>query len=116
LFIGNAKLQLNVPATVYAGEPTNISCTGSVRSFHHTKPLIEPHIEGGCSKDRVYEIKEIKSYFQRMFTITCKNGNHTIKCMANVRHSFPVVKTQLQGEQYLNYTDSIQVHVVTYTH
>ena len=98
LATGNAKTQLQVPAVAHGGEAFNVTCIGSIKDFRHTRnPIMELLLRDGCSNDRSYKLKTLNGYHQRIFTIICRTGNHTIKCMNNGKHQ-PILEDKLQGE------------------
>ena len=94
-------IKLQIAEIIYAGEATNVNCTGSVQDFSNTfTPIMELETKDGCTKvddDAYVKPKKFKNdYFQRSFTITCQKGNHEIKCVTNSISQEGT--TQLQGE------------------
>ena len=86
-------MQMQAPAVVYAEEAFNISCTGNAHEFKHVpSPIITLKIGDACSNHKTYNVKEV----QRIFTVTCKTGNHTVRCMTNAKHDPEPI--ELHGE------------------
>ena len=101
------SVQLQVPTTVYAGEATNVNCTSSVHNFKHVfMPIMVLKMGDGCTKhdddDAHGRPNRIKNHLQKLFTITCKKGNHTIECMTNGISQTGTI--QLQGV-FLNFNN-----------
>ena len=99
---GNAGIQLHVPATVYAGEATIINCTGSVQDFKHVMPMMSLTLAGDdCTEQgNGYQPKRVKNHYQKSFTVTCKEGRHTIECRTNGNTKHQNAEAQLQGMLY----------------
>lgn len=95
----SAKIQLQVPKILYAGEATNISCTGSKQDFKHVpRVIMSLKLKDGCTKNsNEYKLEKLKYHFQKIFTITCKKGNHTIICLSNSILSKQDKEVHLQG-------------------
>ena len=90
---------LEVPTNVYAGVATTVNCTSSIQNFRYTfTPIMILRTGEGCTKqdnDAYSRPSRIKNYLQKSFTITCKKGNHTIKCLTNSISQTETI--QLQG-------------------
>ena len=102
----NARIQLHVPTTVYAGEATIVNCTGSVQDFQHRMmPMMSLTLTGDdCTEqDNGYQPKRIKNHYQKSFTVTCKEGRHTIECSTNGNTKHQNAEAQLQGVLYFIY-------------
>ena len=85
-------MQMQAPAVVYAEEAFNISCTGNAHDFKHNiqYPIITLEAGDDCNNHISYDVKK----FQRIFTVTCKTGNHTVKCMTNAKHDPQPIELQ----------------------
>ena len=93
---GSAKVQLQVPTTVYAEEAISINCTSSVQDFENVyTPMMVLTTGHGCKNDAHGGPNKVNNYFQKSFTVTCKKGNHTIKCLTNGISQ--IGKIQLRG-------------------
>ena len=79
-------MQMQAPAVVYAEKAFYVSCTGNAHDFKHVlNPIITLEAGNDCNNHISYDVKE----FKRIFTVTCKTGNHTVKCMTNAKHGDP---------------------------
>ena len=98
---GTARIQLQVPETVFAGEATVVTCTGSIKEFKNAHmPIMTLTSGDGCNvqKDGGNGPERLKKRYQKSFTITCdKPGQYTIKCKTSSTGKNPNNAIQLQG-------------------
>lgn len=97
---GTARIQLQVPETVFAGEETIVNCTGSIKDFKNVIMRFMTVSSGdGCNVTQGggNRLERLKNRYQKSFIITCnKPGQHTIECKTSCDCKNPNVKNQLQ--------------------
>ena len=97
---GNARIQLQVPTSIYAGEAAIVNCTGRTQDFQHAMPSMSLTSRDDCTilqDSRQYRPTMSKNYYQKSFIVICKKGSHTIECRANSNIKHNSVAVQLQG-------------------
>ena len=102
LNIGESKLQIHVPGTVYAGEPTYGRCVSNKEDFMTKGPIYITLVsDAGCSIKQAesHKIDTIGEYYQKNFTVTCLNVSAShITCYTNgLNHDMNMAVTQLEG-------------------